>query len=120
MVLVCDTPWEGNESNYFTFFRDEERFRVYYRGLHYGEDKTASHPQVACFRESKDGITWTRPKLGLFEYDGSRDNNIIWTAGYAAHNFTPFKDLKPDCPSDARYKAWASAPQSSTARKKTA
>jgi len=105
LVLVCDTPWEGNESNYFTFFRDEERFRVYYRGLHYGEDKTASHPQVACFRESKDGITWTRPKLGLFEYDGSRDNNIIWTAGYAAHNFTPFKDLKPDCASDARYKA---------------
>jgi len=44
LVLVCDTPWEGNESNYFTFFRDEERFRVYYRGLHYGEDKTASHP----------------------------------------------------------------------------
>ena len=105
VVLVCDAPWEGNVSNYYTFFRDEDRFRVYYRGLHYGEDKTAAHPQVTCYGESKDGITWTKPKLGLFEYDGSRDNNIIWTAGYAAHNFTPFKDLKPDCASDVRYKA---------------
>ena len=107
VVLVCDAPWEGNVSGYYTFFRDEDRFRVYYRGLHYGEDKKASHPQVTCFGESNDGITWTKPTLGLFEYNGSRDNNIIWTVSPAAHNFTPFKDLKPDCASDARYKALA-------------
>src|SRR5438309_283245 len=31
VVLVCDAPWEGNTSGYFTVFRDDDRFRMYYR-----------------------------------------------------------------------------------------
>jgi hypothetical protein len=30
------------------------------------------------YAESKDGINWTKPKLGLFEFDGSKENNIVW------------------------------------------
>lgn len=33
-----------------------------------------------CYLESKDGIKWERPKLGLVEYEGSRDNNLIPSA----------------------------------------
>ena len=42
--------------------------------------------------------------LGLHEYDGSTDNNIIWT-GLGTHNFAPFLDARPDCPAEARFKA---------------
>ena len=46
---------------------------------------------MTCYAESKDGIHWTKPDLGLFEFDGSKKNNIVWD-GPGAHNFTPFKD----------------------------
>ena len=35
------------------------------------------------YAESLDGIHWTRPKLGLIEHDGSRNNNLIpWVANF--------------------------------------
>ncbi len=51
-------------------------------------------------------MKWEKPELGLFEFNGSKQNNIIWT-GPGTHNFTPFKDDNPACPPDARYKALA-------------
>jgi hypothetical protein len=107
VVLVADRPWEGNCSAYFTVFRDGDLYRMYYRGLHL-DDKTRApaHQEVTCYAESKDGLHWTRPDLGLFAFDGSKKNNIVWT-GTGAHNFTPFKDANPQCPADKRYKALA-------------
>src|SRR5690606_33789897 len=100
-----------NVSGYYTFIEDDDRFRVYYRGAHYDSGKI-SH-EVTCYAESKDGIHWVKPNLGLVEFKGSKENNIIlvdkkWKVGvndHVAHNFTPFKDLNPQCPPDARYKA---------------
>src|SRR4051812_20931043 len=94
VVLTADKPWEGNTSAYFTVFRDGDKVRMYYRGSHAGEDKKATHPEVACYAESADGVTFTKPELGLFEFGGSKANNIVW-AGAGAHNFTPFLDINP-------------------------
>jgi len=44
--------------------------------------------------------------LGLVEFQGSKQNNIIW-AGAGTHNFVPFRDTNPQCPPGARYKAVA-------------
>jgi hypothetical protein len=108
VALVCDAPWEGNTSAYYAIFPDGDRVRMYYRGSHFEETKKKHdpHPQVTCYAESKDGITWTKPKLGLFEFKGSKDNNIVWM-GTGTHNFTPFLDLNPAASPDARYKALA-------------
>lgn len=108
VVLVCDQPWEGNVSGYYTFFRDGDRFRGYYRGVHFDEQNKRFSPEVTCYVESRDGITWERPELGLFELNGSKKNNIVWR-GSEAHNFTPFLDANPSCPPDARYKAFGSS-----------
>lgn len=80
---------------------------MYYRGGQSG--KRESYPdavghQVVCYAESSDGIHWTKPKLGLHEFHGSKENNIIWT-GIGQHNFVPFKDANPNCDPDAKYKA---------------
>ena len=107
IAIVHDAPCEGNISYYHTVFRDGEIYRMYYRGAHSGT--RGSHPkatghQVVCYAESRDGIAWTKPNLGLHEFLGTRENNIIWT-GIGHHNFAPFKDENPDCPAEARYKA---------------
>lgn len=107
VVLVTDNPWEGNTCAYYTVFRDGEKFRMYYRGSHYDEKtRRSAHREVTCYAESEDGIHWKKPELGLFEYDGSKQNNIVWD-GIGTHCFTPFKDENPACEPQARYKAIA-------------
>jgi len=104
VALVHDAPWEGNVCCYHTVFKDADgKYRMYYRGATYkmGED----HPQVSCCAVSDDGITWTKPDLGLFEFNGSTHNNIVWMGDESAHNFTPFLDSNPECAADCRYKA---------------
>ena len=92
IVLVTDKPWEGPDSAYFTVFQDGPRVRLYYRGIVPGGDASAG--QVTCYAESMDGIHFTRPNLGLVEFQGSKENNIIYR-GVEAHNFAPFRDVNP-------------------------
>src|SRR5262245_51835124 len=105
VVLTADAPWEGNTSAYYTVFQDGDKFRIDYRGSHYDEQsKKAAHPEVACYAESQDGIHWTKPELGLFEYNGSKKNNIVWDSE-GTHCFTPFLDANPATAPEARYKS---------------
>ena len=86
-VLAFDRPWEGNTSLYSTVFRDGDIYRLYYRGsshpdyvvrplMETGEEVVPSHPQVTCYAESRDGLNWTLPDLGLVSFNGSRHNNL--------------------------------------------
>ena len=34
-------------------------------------------PRRICYAVSEDGVTWEKPKLGLVEYNGNKDNNIV-------------------------------------------
>lgn len=80
---------------------------MYYRGSHYDtKARRPAHREVTCYAESRDGIHWEKPSLGLYEFDGSKENNIVWD-GIGTHCFTPFRDPNPDCAPDARYKALA-------------
>ena len=100
IVLKLDQPWEGQTSAYFATMRDGERILMYYRG----EVSSGSDGQVCCVAESQDGIHFTRVNARLFEYEGSKDNNIVWK-GVGAHNFTPFLDSNPDTVAEERFKA---------------
>jgi len=107
VAIVYDDPWEGNTCCYQTVFRDGDLYRMYYRGSHFDEEtETATHPEVVCYAESRDGIHWEKPALGIVEFDGSKENNIVWD-GYGSHNFTPFRDANPDCREGEEYKALA-------------
>ena len=59
---------------------------------------------MICYAESTDGLKWTKPSLGLVEFKGSKDNNIMWE-GVGSHNFSVMLDGNPNCAADARYKA---------------
>ncbi|MFH1568989.1 MAG: hypothetical protein ABIL09_13415, partial [Gemmatimonadota bacterium] len=81
--------------------------RMYYRGSHYDEAGHSMGTQVVCYAESRDGIEWYRPELGLVNYQGSTRNNIVWD-GIGSHNFAVFRDRNPDCRQGEEYKALAS------------
>ncbi len=103
IVLRSEEPWEGSAPGYMTVFRDGDRYRLYYRvAAGYVEDTDTR--QYTCYAESADGIRWTKPRLGLVEFAGSKENNIVWH-GAVSHNFTPFRDENPAAPPAERYKA---------------
>lgn len=102
-ALKFDSPWEGIACGYVTVFQDGDIFRMYYRGW-----PDLKKKELTCYAESKDGIHWTKPDLGLYEFNGSQKNNIIWNTGDGSHNFAPFKDMRPGVSKDEQYKALAS------------
>ena len=107
VAIDHDVPWEGNTCCYHTVFQDGKLFRMYFRGSHYDLSGNSMGKQVVCYAESRDGVEWYRPELGLVNYQGSTRNNIIWD-GMGSHNFTPFRDRNPDCVEGEEYKALAS------------
>lgn len=120
-VLTLNASWEGNTSFYPSIIADGEIYRMYYRGTgspeylvkkNLGPGEGASlekHPEHVCYAESRDGIHWEKPSLGLREWKGSKENNILMLASdfekTAAHNFTVFIDENPATPETERYKA---------------
>ncbi len=111
IAIRHDAPWEGAGSGYHSVIRDGQVFRMYYRGSKLGVEngKLREGPEVYCYAESRDGITFTKPELGLHEFAGSKKNNIIWT-GVGTHNFAPFLDTRLDCPPESRFKALGGLP----------
>lgn len=115
IVLHTDAPWEGNACGYPSVFQDGKLYRLYYHAGHYRHggkpaETRPTHPWFLCYAESDDGIHWRRPELGLCEFEGSKQNNILLTPesvaaiqGDPAHTAV-FKDENPDCPADSRYK----------------
>lgn len=108
IAVKFDQPWEGRFSAYITVIHNDEakKYQMYYRGNAGFKDGTSG--EVTCYAESADGKTWVKPKLGLHEINGSKDNNIMLAnlAPYT-HNFAPFIDRRPGVPKEQRYKALA-------------
>ncbi len=106
---VCfkfDKPWEGPFSGYVTIIRDGDQYRAYYRGSGGGED--GGLQETLSMAVSDDGITWSKPELGLCESHGDKDNNILMNnTRHLLHNFAPFLDSRKDVPAEERYKALA-------------
>ena len=100
-AIRFNRPWEGPTSAYVTVFEDQGRYRMYYRG-----SPGDSQSEQTCYAESDDGIQWRKPDLRLFDWRGSKRNNIV-LQGLGTHNFTPFKDTRPGVPEDELYKALA-------------
>jgi hypothetical protein len=105
IVLSFDQPWEGKGSGYVTVIQEQDKIRMYYRGIG-SSSMNDDRNQVTCYAESTDGIHFVKPQLGLFEYEGSTANNIVW-GGPLSHNFSPFPDRSPHASPELRYKAVA-------------
>ncbi len=113
-------PWEGRLEIYGQVMRDPndpELLRMWYTGLGgmgVSPMGAANNTKWAhldfdpayllysyCYATSRDGIFWERPNLGLIDYEGSTDTNIVLIN--AAGGNVVYDPRDPD--SDRRYKA---------------
>ncbi len=110
-------PWEGRVELYGTIMRDAGDFRMWYTGLggmgvaQMGVENTSRWANIAfdpnnllystCYATSHDGIFWERPNLGLVEYEGSKDTNIVLLNASGGNVFYDARDPAPD----RRYKS---------------
>lgn len=121
-AITFDAPWEGNGNGFITVLKDGDLYRMYYRtvpGL--VPASGVGWALYVAYAESRDGIRFTKPNLGLIEYKGSKANNIIYGTGSTpgpkdiwgevspwslpTANFTPFIDSNPAALPAERYKA---------------
>lgn len=118
VLFTEEKPWEVRYDNsYPNVFYDEfeEKFRCYYSTFIYDvssskyrreekinmqysprEDRIVS----LCYAESEDGVNWVKPSLGLVEFNGSKNNNII---GHYLHGTSILLD-KDELNPKKRYK----------------
>ncbi len=105
VALECDAPWEGNCCCYFTILHDGTKYRLYYRGCNHDYDefgnKNANIPSL-CYAESDNGKTFHRVHVGLVNFHGTTDNNIL--SDKTDDNIFIFKDANPNCSPDELYK----------------
>ncbi|MFV0390040.1 MAG: hypothetical protein ACK5NT_14955 [Pyrinomonadaceae bacterium] len=113
VVLVHDAPWEGNGSGYHSIFKDGDKYKLYYKAWRVSQPKGAKKENTSylAYAESKDGINWIKPNLGIYEINGTRNNNVVLISEKVGNfNVTAglpgvFKDENPNAPADERYKA---------------
>ena len=118
-ILVTNAPWEGSTCDFHTVIKDGSKYKIYYRGTSHdgyqidslikrGESKVPAHVSLTSYAESEDGINWTKPSLGIFEFNGSKDNSIVWMQAGSDEEIVvmvPFLDGNPNTKPDERYKA---------------
>ncbi|MBI3467908.1 MAG: hypothetical protein HY000_33290 [Planctomycetes bacterium] len=97
-IIQRDRPWEGVAAItgpyvYGSVLWDGGKLHMWYqvltRGNHVG------------YAESHDGVHWTKPELGIIEFDGSKANNLVVSAYQPAvagggHCHNPSVILRPE------------------------
>ena len=118
-----DKPWEPRFDNpYLSVIYDEEEkifkcwYSIFIKSDAYDEFPGEGLPSDqrawiewqkgkrkfgVCYATSNDGIHWEKPELGLIEFEGSKENNIVIEYN---HGVTVMKDLHETNPQE-RYKA---------------
>lgn len=122
LVIVHDEPWEGPGSGYHSVFSDDEGYKMYYKAWNRPQGPGSEQPQEAFYlgyASSKDGVNWEKPSLGLVDYAGSANNNIVLGQRKIGGVFPDpghpavFLDQNPNATADAKYKAiirdWSAA-----------
>jgi len=95
-LFVEDKPWEVRFDNLYAnvlFDPARQRYRCWYNSF-IVDEVTANTPPAEwkrvpygykpktremglCYAESPDGLVWTKPDLGLVEFRGSKNNNLV-------------------------------------------
>ena len=95
-LMAEDKPWEQRFDNLYAnviYDREDQVYKCWYspfivdrsaKGMTLLQrQKTRYRPprgreMAICYAISKDGIHWEKPALGLVEFEGSKQNNIVW------------------------------------------
>ena len=75
-ILHSDRPWDAFNLIYFSIAEDEGKYKMWYQA--YDDDQWGEGVPRMCYALSDDGLNWEKPSLGLVDYQGSKDNNILF------------------------------------------
>lgn len=103
---AAGTPDAMGVQFYGSILKEGGKYRLWY--VAFDDDtgnKTASARWRAAYAESADGLTWTKPDLGLVEHRGGKNNNLLDMGGQA-WGFVNLKVIRDDADPDParRYK----------------
>ncbi len=79
-VLRKEKPWEQDRGTWGSVIYDDEAqlFKAWYGGESGRLLPKGDGPRhVMCYATSADGVRWDRPRLGLYEVMGTRENNVV-------------------------------------------
>ena len=98
-VLKSDKPWDAFRFIYYSIAKDGDVYKMWYQA--YDEDQWGAErsqpsgiPRL-CYAVSADGLHWDKPNVGLVDYHGSKDNNILLNGRKLAYVFIDPHDGDP-------------------------
>jgi len=118
-LFAEDKPWEVRFDNLYgnVIFDDaDDLYKCWYSPFivdyssknmaleHRQSIEYTEHPNREmgiCYATSKDGIKWDKPLLGITEYEGDNQNNIVWRGPHGSGIFRDDFETDPS----RRYKA---------------
>lgn len=81
-LITEDKPWEL-AIGFTSMHRDAQtgKYQLWYQAYAGKRAQVKTHECVVCYAESDDGVTFTKPNLGLFEFNGEKATNIVLIGG---------------------------------------
>lgn len=86
--LIAEHPWEELELGWATVLEDNGTYKMWYECDSVGVVNRAAigeSPEEGgrvanlCYAISRDGIRWQKPRLGIIDFRGSKQNNLVVT-----------------------------------------
>ncbi len=77
-VIAETKPWEL-AIGYCSVYRDPDsgKHQLWYQSYAGNRANDPTRRVVVCYAESDDGVAWSKPDLGLFDFNGAGETNIV-------------------------------------------
>lgn len=70
-IIPRERPWEKRSISVKTIIQDGQEYKLWANSV---DDSGTGY---ACYFVSSNGLEWSRPNLGLVDFDGSDQNNLL-------------------------------------------
>ena len=81
LISGRDKPWEVAVA-WMSVYRHPAtgKYQLWYQAFAGAESKDRTRRCTVCYAESDDGVHFTKPNLGLFDFNGVKETNIVLIA----------------------------------------
>jgi hypothetical protein len=98
-----DNPWERNRITGGSLIEVDGQVWLYYDAI--APSGFNQRQRYLCLARSADGLHFEKPRLGVCEFAGSTENNIVFPPRWLPHEpCNVFLDGNPACPPEQRFK----------------